>query len=72
MEWDYARNIDRVLVVKGYTGNDGIVRSRGGFVIVEQRGEIEEDNGRPRSIWAVDEAKDEWHVYCIVIRQRYL
>jgi hypothetical protein len=24
---DYARNIDRVLVVKGYTGNDGIVGS---------------------------------------------
>jgi hypothetical protein len=38
---DYARNIDRVLVVKVYTGNDGIVRSRGGFVIVEQRSEIE-------------------------------
>jgi hypothetical protein len=68
MVGDYARNTDRVLVVKEYTGNDGIVRSRGGFVIVEQRSKIEKDNGRPGSIWAVDEAKGEWHVYCIVVQ----
>jgi hypothetical protein len=37
-------------------------------VIVEQRSEIEKDNGRPGSIWAVDEAKGEWHVYCIVVQ----